>query len=376
MEAWFIGREESRNNDLVLIEPERESSALLDSNGGFCPSGNNEHSLEGHNMELTELAREPRIQRIITHPEDDNTVWQEDLERFLSGDTTLTRHSVGESAITAVQRLMIFLGYSTSSSGAFAIDGDFGRGTNRGVAQFQLEHELTQEITRNILCYPCQWNTARRLITAIPEAMLKESTLKKMASVALERCDTGQIMTGDFDSAIFHLNALHKRQFLSCRAILERYGDTAHAVSQKLAEESNSSVRPEWILSIIKQESAGVIRPRFEQHYLSRLNRAYPEKDLEELRMRSMSLGLGQIMGQNYKAVGAANATELFMAPVVGQVAFVARFLGPRKDVVSKADPTDRDFRKVARFYNGPKYEAHHYHEGIARWFREFRALL
>jgi len=327
-------------------------------------------------MELTELIQEPRIQSIVTHPEDDSAVWQGDLQRFLSGDKTLTRQSAGESAIIAVQRFMIFLGYSTSSSGAFAIDGDFGRGTNRGVAQFQWEHGLTHEFTRDILCYPCRWNTASRLITAIPEATLTETTLKKMASVALARCDTAQVMTGDFDSAIFHLNALHKRQFLSCRSILERYGDAADAASRALVEESGILVRPEWILSIIKQESAGVIRPRFEQHYLSRLNRELPGEDLAELRMRSMSLGLGQVMGENYKAVGAANATELFTAPASTQVAFVARFLKRRKEVVGKADPTEGDFRKLAGFYNGPKYEAHYYHECIARWFREFRQLL
>ena len=54
---------------------------------------------------------------------------------------TLTRQSAGESAIKAVQRLLIFLGYSTASSGAFLIDGDYGRGTNRGVAQFQFEYK-------------------------------------------------------------------------------------------------------------------------------------------------------------------------------------------------------------------------------------------
>jgi len=47
------------------------------------------------------------------------------LERLERGDTTLTRQSVGESAIKAVQRLLVFLGYSTASSGAFLIDGDF-----------------------------------------------------------------------------------------------------------------------------------------------------------------------------------------------------------------------------------------------------------
>lgn len=145
-------------------------------------------------MSLHDLIKDSRVKRIITHPEDDTEIWRSDLERFISGDATLTRKSVGESGIRAVQRLMIFLGYSTSSSGSFTIDGDFGRGTNRGVAQFQVE--------------------------------------------------------------------------------------------------------------------------------------------------------------------------------------FVARFLLPRADVVKKSNPRGEDFHKLARFYNGPKYAAHHYHESLARWFREFRVLM
>lgn len=183
-------------------------------------------------------------------------------------------------------------------------------------------------------------------------------------------------MTGEFDDAIFHLNALDKRQYLDCRKILARYGEMAETASRQLLEETDTLVRPEWILAIIRQETAGIIRPRFEQHYLSRLNRKQPNTDLEELRMQSMSMGLGQVMGANYKRVGALSATELFTAPAERQVGFVARFLRSKGDVVKKANPTAADFRKVARYYNGPKYEAHLYHEKLERWHREFRMLM
>jgi hypothetical protein len=327
-------------------------------------------------MSLHDLIRDRRIKRIITHPEDDNAVWRADLERFIDGDTTLTRKSAGESAIRAIQRLLIFLGYSTSSSGAFAIDGDFGRGTNRGVAQFLVEDGRSRSIDRKTLCYPCQWNTARARITAIPDVRLTPATLEKMADVAIQRCKAKQIMTGQFDDAIFHLNALDKRQYLNCRDILARYGDMAQAASDTLLDETGKRVRAEWILAIIRQETAGVIRPRFEQHYISRLNRKHPAVDLAELRMQSMSMGLGQVMGANYKRVGAASATELFTAPAARQVEFVARFLRSKADVVAKTNPSERDFRELARYYNGPKYEAHHYHEGLARWHREFKMLM
>lgn len=326
-------------------------------------------------MSLEELSKDPRIQRIIAHPLDADADWQSDLERFLSGSTQLTRHSAGEPAIIAVQRLLIFLGYSTASAGGFLVDGDFGRGTNRGIAQFQFEHGLDHGIDRATLCYPCKWNTASKLIVNIPDATLTVATLERMAALALERCAAGSVMTGNFEDAIFHLNALHKRQFLSSREIRRLYGAHAEAACSGIKESENITLRAEWVLAIIKQETAGVIRPRFEQHYLSRLNESHPGESLEELRMRSMSLGLGQIMGENYAAVGAPSATRLFTAPIAEQVAFIARFLKGKRAVAGKKDPTDGDFRAMARFYNGPGYEAHRYHESLARWFREFRQL-
>ncbi|MCW8889541.1 MAG: N-acetylmuramidase domain-containing protein [Sedimenticola sp.] len=327
-------------------------------------------------MDIAALVEDPIIQKIVTHPDDDTATWRDDLQRFLSQEIRLTRRSAGESAITAIQRLLIFLGYSTSASGAFSIDGDFGRGTNRGIAQFQYEHQLSSLCSRATLCYPCQWNTAKKQITQIPEATLTESTLIALLNTAKARCKENLIMTGELDSALFHLNALHRRRFLTCREILECYGPSAQAASKALENDEGITVRAEWILAIIRQETAGIIRPRFEQHYLSRLNRKHPDLPLAELRMQSMSLGLGQIMGTNYQAVGAHNATELFTAPVDTQAAFVCRFLKSRDTQTKKHEPTSEDFRTVARYYNGPQYAAHHYHEQLSRWFREFRVLM
>ena len=73
------------------------------------------------------LIQDAQIQKILNPP---NTTpqWERDLQRLEDNDMTLDRRSAGENTISAFQRLLIFLGYSTSSSGAFAIDGDFGRG--------------------------------------------------------------------------------------------------------------------------------------------------------------------------------------------------------------------------------------------------------
>ena len=64
----------------------------------------------------------------------DEREWRAAFDRFRRGDATLTRQSAGDSVIKAVQRLLVVLRYSTASSGAFLIDGDFGHGTNPDVA--------------------------------------------------------------------------------------------------------------------------------------------------------------------------------------------------------------------------------------------------
>src|SRR5688572_32086713 len=113
---------------------------------------------------MTAALADPRIRRILSLPGETAEGWTSDLARFERGDITLTRRSAGEASIKGIQRLLIFLGYSTASTGAFSIDGDFGRGTNRAVAQFQVEHGLTKSVTRADLCYDCTWQTASQNI--------------------------------------------------------------------------------------------------------------------------------------------------------------------------------------------------------------------
>ncbi len=275
----------------------------------------------------------------------------------------------------AVQRMLIFLGYSTSSRGSFSIDGDFGRGTNRGVAQFQFEHGLTRTISRDTLCYPCNWRTAPQKITTIPDTRLTAATMEKMVAAAIDNIDSGHVMCGDFNTAIFHLNAVHTGRLLNCAKILQRYGRLVDRAVTRMRDERGIVIQPEWILAIIKQETDGIVRPRFEQHYLSKMNANEPGADFVELRFRSMSQGLGQVLGENFRRVGAASARAMYVSPLDEQVLFVARFLALRPEPIRKVRPSDADFRAIARYYNGSGYEKHHYHEGIATWFREFRAL-
>lgn len=303
--------------------------------------------------------------------------WAADLARFERGDVTLTRQSVGESSIKAVQRLLIFLGYSTASTGAFLIDGDFGRGTNRAVAQFQVEHGLTRSLTRTDLCYECTWQSASQKIVAIPDARLTPATLEHMLNAAKRMLDDGAVLCGNLDEAVFHLDALHRRRLLSCAEIRARYRKFVDQAVAEVAVEG-ISISHLWLLAIIKQETGGIVRPRFEQHLLTRLNKNNRKADLAELRHRSMSMGLGQVLGDNYRKVKAGSARAMYSSTIAEQVAHIARFLASTPAIAKIASgnkPTEKDFRAVARFYNGPGYEKHHYHESLARWFREFETI-
>ena len=314
------------------------------------------------------------IQRILSLRGDDRD-WRADFERLQRGDTTLTRQSAGESAIKAVQRLLIFLGYSTASTGAFIIDGDFGRGTNRGVAQFQFEQGLNPQLARTALCYPCTSITARSRIVSVPDVTLDVLTLEKLVGIAVDSIAEARIPFRNFEDALFHLNSLQQGRTLNCRQILERYGAAVQAAIGQVRQERQVDIQPEWILAIVRQETAGIARPRFEQHKLSKLNTDRPRDDFAELRIRSMSIGLGQIMGLNYERVGAPSAAAMLYSPAAEQVLYVARFIAARKNVVSNRNPAPDDFRTMARYYNGPGYEKNFYHERLQRWFREFRLL-
>ena len=59
----------------------------------------------------------------------------------------------------------------------------------------------------------------------------------------------------------------------------------------------------------------------------------------------------------------------MLTAPAADQVLFVARFLAPVGPILARDEPSEAAFRKVARYYNGPGYEAHFYHERLAAWF-------
>jgi len=313
------------------------------------------------------------VLRVLTPP-DREPQWHEDLERFLKGDRKLTRDNLGEAAVEAIQRLLIFLGYSTTRRGSFAIDGDFGRGTNRGIAQYQFERGLRSALDLEVLSYDCSWQNAHTRLLEQPLPKIDLVTIRSLLTTARRNIKQQQVMCGDFGIALEHLDMLHTRRYHTCREIRYLYGDAARNAAGLVAEDSGA-VHPRWILAIIKQETGGIIRPRFEQHIFSRLIRKTPDDSFTHHRFSAMSLGLGQILGLNHARVGATSPEAMYYSSMAEQVYFVARYLSGHESAAN-AEPGERDFRAIARFYNGPGYEKHDYHASLQRWFNEFRTLI
>ncbi len=330
---------------------------------------------------MLNLINDPKIQQLLDFEQDTNIQWQDDLERFMAGDQSLDRTTAGKNAIRGLQRLLIFLGYSTSSDGSYLIDGDFGRGTNRGLGQFMLENGLEATgLNRETLCYECRYDTARQLIVNVGEVRLTPPVLEAILVKTLEVANSGEVTCGNFDEAIFHLNRLHTRHFCDSELILEKYGEHAKSSVARIAREKGFAIEPKWVLSVISQESAGVVRPKFEQQWLSKLNKKSPDADLRELRYQASSFGLGQVMGFNFKDVGAPSAYQMYTSPIEEQVYYIARFIASKgsslQRVIQKTKPTDEDFRTFAYKYNGPKYASHQYDKSIGKKFEEFRKLI
>jgi len=169
---------------------------------------------------MLEALEDPRVRRVIALEGGDE--WRPDLDRLMAGDQSLTRASAGEAGLRGIQRLFIFLGYSTSAGGSFSIDGDFGRGTNRALAQFQFDQGLTDLVTREHLTYESQWNTSVKNIVAIPDVRLDTRSLDRMLTVALEAIEQGDVARGDFETALRLLDLIDAKKSFICAASLDR----------------------------------------------------------------------------------------------------------------------------------------------------------
>lgn len=320
-----------------------------------------------------------QILRVLSRDPDER-FWQDDLRAVLDGDTLITREVAREPSVIALQRALIFLGYSTTSRGAFVIDGDFGPGTNRGIAQFAFDQQLSNAPAIDEICYPCTYRNAHLKISAIPRTQVTPEVLQALIETVTDRIATDRVLMADFEQALWHLNHLESRPALTCREVFERYGEITTAVCAHIQQTHDIEVAPIWVLAIIRQESAGIIRPRFEQHKLSRARRENPDSDVTRLRYESMSMGLGQVMGYHYAKIGAESPEAMLLSPIEEQIEHISRYLalarGQTRLDFANPEPDEDALRRVSKFYNGPRYEDHRYHEKLAGHFREFGPLM
>jgi hypothetical protein len=106
---------------------------------------------------------------------------------------------------------------------------------------------------------------------------------------------------------------------------------------------------------------------------------SYPRLELarsvdNEAAFRAVSIGLGQVLGENFRSVGHTSAANMFVAACDSegeQLMQMARFIK-----TSRLDESLRrkNWAAFARGYNGPGYERNNYDDKLAAAYR--RALL
>jgi hypothetical protein len=67
---------------------------------------------------MSEALADARVQRILRLPEEEEAVWQAELERFRAADVTLTRKTASEASIRAVQDFHVAARYYNGSGHA------------------------------------------------------------------------------------------------------------------------------------------------------------------------------------------------------------------------------------------------------------------
>lgn len=96
----------------------------------------------------------------------------------------------------------------------------------------------------------------------------------------------------------------------------------------------------------------------------------------EEAAFRSVSIGLGQIMGENYKAAGHESARAMFEAAKESegeQLRQMASFILTQR---LSDNLRSKDWAGFARRYNGPGYAKNRYDERLARAYEKWSAIL
>lgn len=92
-----------------------------------------------------------------------------------------------------------------------------------------------------------------------------------------------------------------------------------------------------------------------------------------EAAYRSISIGIGQVMGANFRACGYSNAREMFkdaMKGLAAQAEQMLSFIHADRRLVKAAN--EHDYKTFARIYNGPGYKKNRYDTELAKFVRRY----
>ena len=294
-------------------------------------------------------------------------------ERRLSREVVFERGEVDELFVKALQRAFVYLSYPTSMSGSALVDGDAGPGTNRALAFFLMEEGLPHENDPGALASSTIADVKRKMAS---ERLTREGLASLLRAVFYRA--TGAPTGGSMIASIDHLNATESGIQLSCRKMFDLYGGDAARAARELKAGAAAVADPAFLLAVAKQETHGIIRSRFEQHYYAARRPMVEEGKGRLARLQASSHGLGQIMGSNAKALGLGDVYQLWSAAPQEQLEYIGRFIltTPAAVVLSGKSPIDlKGCRLVARYYNGPAFAANRYDQRLLGWYTEFRAL-
>lgn len=322
----------------------------------------------------------PQIWDVLLLPSDsiskDTSIIIREFSLILRESSSVSLKKLSKSSIQAIQRMLVFLGYPTSEKGGILIDGDYGSGLNFGFSLFLFENGLIKDNSLNGIDFTrATWQSEQ---TPLPELKLMPNQFLALLDSTKNAIETNNLIFRDKKMAINNLNHLHNRSAPDDLFVYNNFGDFARLASDSLSRELGISIYPPWLLAVIRQETGGVVRPRFESHLLSKLLTAYPDYSFKELRLRTTSFGLGQILGTNYRTVRASSATDMFYGSAFDQLLYIGRFLAKNREmakVVIKNQPISEDFHTIGKYYNGPGYAKDNYHEKIQKYFNKYKRL-
>jgi hypothetical protein len=162
---------------------------------------------------------------------------RERLDRVAQGDALVLKDAAGD-AVKTLQRGLVILGYSTSFDGSALVDGDYDKGTERGVRQFQLESGLP----------------TTGLLDGATLVALDHAVAAGLAAVDDEdRTCLRDILDRTLDMTPGELKARH-------RPAIQSAAQTAGVREEVIAA-----------ITIVESGGGGNNRPKFEPHHLTAL---------------------------------------------------------------------------------------------------------